>query len=40
MGYRKEGRFTPAKGKGKVCGVFIESDDKNGLAERIEPFQI
>ena len=40
LGYRKEGRFTPANGKGKICGVFIESNDKNGLAERIDPFQI
>ena len=40
LGYRREGRFTPANGKGKICGVFIESNDKNGLAERIEPFQI
>ena len=40
LGYRREGRFTPANGKGKICGVFIESNDKNGLAERIDPFQI
>jgi len=40
LGYRAEGRFTPANGKGKICGAFIESNDKNGLAERIEPFQI
>ena len=39
-GYRSEGRFIPANGKGKVCGVFIESNDKNGLAYRIETFQI
>ncbi len=38
LGYRKEGRFTPANGKGKICGVFVESNDKNGLAERIELF--
>ena len=29
LGYRREGRFTPANGKGKICGVFIESNDKN-----------
>ena len=39
-GYRSEGRFIPANGKGKICGAFIKSNDKNGLAERIEPFQI
>ena len=39
-GYRSEGRFIPANGKGKLCGVFIESNDKNGLAYRIETFQI
>ncbi len=39
-GYRSAGRFIPANGKGKICGVFIESNDKNGLAYRIETFQI
>jgi hypothetical protein len=39
-GYRSEGRFTPANGIGKVCGIYIESDDKTGLAINIEPFQI
>ena len=39
-GYRLEGRFIPANGKGKICGVFIESNDKNGLAYRIETFQL
>ena len=39
-GYRAEGRFTPAIGIGKMCGVYIESDDKTGLAEKIETFQI
>lgn len=39
-GYRSEGRFSPATGKGKVCGAFIKSNDKNGLAKDIETFQI
>ena len=39
-GYRLEGRFMPATGKGKICGTFIESDDQNGLAKDIETFQI
>ena len=39
-GFRLEGRFTSADGEGKVCGSFIESDDKTGLAKNIEAFQI
>ena len=39
-GYRAEGRFSPANGKGTLCGSFIESDDSTGLAKKIEPFQI
>ena len=37
-GYRLE-RFTPATGKAKICGTYIESNDKTGLAEHIESFQ-
>ena len=39
-GYRIEGRFIPAKGIGKICGTFIESEDNTGLAKNIETFQI
>ena len=39
-GFRAEGRFIPATGKGKVCGAFIDSNDDSGLAEIIESFQI
>ena len=39
-GYRAEGRFTPANGIGKMCGVYIESDDRTGLAKYIEAYQI
>ena len=39
-GYRAEGRFTPAEGLGNVCGTFILSNDKSGLAEKIEIFQL
>lgn len=39
-GYRAEGRFTPSIGPGKVCGTYFESDDKTGLANKIETFQI
>jgi len=39
-GYRLEGRFVCASGEGKLCGSFIESDDKSGLALKIEAFQL
>ena len=39
-GYRSNGRFTTANGVGKVCGTYIESDDKTGLAKKINTFQI
>jgi len=39
-GYRLNGRFTVANGIGKVCGTYIESDDKTGLAIKISTFQI
>ena len=39
-GYRMEGRFKPAMGKGTICGAFIESDDKTGLANIIKTFQL
>jgi len=39
-GYRSNGRFTAANGIGKVCGTYVESDDKTGLAIKISTFQI
>ena len=39
-GYRPDGRFTVANGIGKICGTYIESDDKTGLAIKISTFQI
>ena len=39
-GFRSEGRFTPAKGEGNLCGVYVKSNDTNGLAEKIEDFQL
>ena len=30
------GRFTPALGEATVCGVYLETDDRSGLARRIE----
>lgn len=34
------GRFTPAVGPGTLCGVFVETDDKTGLAKRVEPLRL
>ena len=33
-------RFTPAGGPATVCGVFVETDDRTGLALRVEPIRI
>ncbi len=34
------GRYKPAEGPATVCGVFVETDPKTGLAIRIEPIRI
>ncbi|WP_417317102.1 TIGR00282 family metallophosphoesterase [Emcibacter sp.] len=34
------GRFSPAMGEGTLCGVFVETDDRSGLAKRIEPVRL
>jgi len=34
------GRYKPAEGPATVCGVYIETDDRTGLARRIEPIRI
>lgn len=34
------GRYEPAKGPATVCGVFVETDDKTGLAVKIEPIRV
>ncbi len=33
-------RKSPAEGAATLCGVFIESDDKTGLASRVEPIRV
>lgn len=33
-------RFSPALGAGTLCGVYVESDGKTGLATRIEPIRM
>lgn len=52
IGMRKEGslwrflrkipgeKMEPAEGEGTLCGCFIETNDKTGLASKIESFQI
>ena len=34
------GRYKPAEGPATVCGVNLETDDRTGLARRIEPIRI
>lgn len=34
------GRYKPAEGPATVCGVYLETDDRTGLAKRIEPIRI
>ena len=34
------GRYTPASGPATVCGVFVETDDRTGLATRVEPIRV
>ncbi|MFZ4685867.1 MAG: metallophosphoesterase, partial [Hyphomonadaceae bacterium] len=30
----------PAEGPATMCGVYIESDDRTGLAVRVEPIRL
>jgi metallophosphoesterase (TIGR00282 family) len=34
------GRYKPAEGPATVCGVYVETDPKTGLALRIEPIRV
>jgi len=34
------GRYKPAEGPATVCGVFVETDERTGLAKRIEPIRV
>ncbi len=36
----RRGRFEAASGEGSVCGVYVETEDKTGLATRAEPIRI
>ncbi|HYH39024.1 MAG TPA: TIGR00282 family metallophosphoesterase [Azospirillum sp.] len=33
-------RLSPAEGEGTVCGCYVETDDRTGLATRIEPLRL
>ena len=33
-------RMTPADGDGTLCGTFVETDPKTGLATRVEPVRV
>jgi hypothetical protein len=32
--------LEPATGEGTLCGVYVETDDKTGLATRVEPVRV
>ncbi|HKT53843.1 MAG TPA: TIGR00282 family metallophosphoesterase [Caulobacteraceae bacterium] len=34
------GRYTPADGPATVCGVFVETEPKTGLARRVAPIRV
>ena len=34
------GRFQPALGPATICGMYVESDDKTGLAIRVAPLRL
>lgn len=36
----RSSRFTVGTGEATVCGVFVETDNKTGLAVRVEPIRI
>lgn len=38
-GYSND-RFTPADGEATLCGLYVESDDKTGLAKVIKPIRL
>lgn len=35
-----QGRYSPASGPATICGVYVETDDRTGLATRIEPIRV
>lgn len=35
-----QSRYVPASGPATVCGVYVETDDRTGLARRVEPIRV
>jgi calcineurin-like phosphoesterase len=33
-------RYQPALGEGTLCGTYVETDDRSGLAIRVEPIRV
>ena len=33
-------RLTPANGPASVCGIFVETDDRTGLAKHAAPLRL
>jgi metallophosphoesterase (TIGR00282 family) len=33
-------KLSPAEGEGTVCGIFVETDDRTGLAKTIDPVRV
>ena len=33
-------RYSPAHGPATICGVYVETDDRTGLATRVEPIRM
>jgi calcineurin-like phosphoesterase len=33
-------RLEPADGEGTLCGVFVETDDRTGLAMKVAPIRV
>jgi len=33
-------RLEPAEGEGTLCGVYVETDDRTGLAKSVEPVRV
>ena len=33
-------RYSPAGGEATICGTFVETDDRTGLAKRVEPLRV
>jgi calcineurin-like phosphoesterase len=33
-------RLTPANGPASVCGIFVETDDRTGLAKQAAPLRL